>query len=296
MCNGLKNYRKRRIMKRILLALLFFTLSSVSLVYSLEISTYEFSFEIKSPQNVKEKVSISFRDANVSRLVFKFSNEIRDITVYENGELVSYTFEKIGDEYELKIPVINNSGKIDITATADDMVYYGKNEFMLAINLFIPENIFANVSVFLPEGYVIAKKGYFPENGVLNTDGKRISISWINLNGEVNVVVNFEPSYNRNSDYTIFILIILPWVIVMLVYYYKIKSFENLLRGFDEVEQSIIRYLSKKKVCYQRDVVSDLSLNKVKVSRTIKKLESKGMVRKEKIGRKTKIYWMKSFK
>ena len=282
-------------MRKVLSVVLFFVLVSINLVHSLEISRYEFYFDIKSPESVKEKISMSFSNANVSRLVFRFSNEIKDITVYENGELVGYTLEKIDDEYELKIPVTKSSGDIEIIATANDMIYYGKDEFIFALNLFIPENVFANISVVLPEGYVIAKKGYFPENGLLSTDGKRILINWMNMNGDVNIVVNFGSSSNKSSDYFI-LLIILLWIIILLVYYYRKKSFENLLKGFDETEQSIIRYLSKKKVCYQKDIVSDLSLNKVKVSRTIKKLESKGLIKKEKIGRKTKIYWMKSFK
>ncbi len=161
----------------------------------------------------------------------------------------------------------------------------GNKYFFISKSEIHPNSI---IKVILPGG-AYSNENYFifPKNYKLSTNGQNIILEW-NHNGEKEILIPYEIKSEKN--YWIYVLI--AFLIVYIIYFYfnnkkekRNKYTQNLFRE----EKKIMNYLLKKKVCWTKELVKDLEISKVRLSRKLRKLEEKGLIEKKPYGNENKI-------
>lgn len=258
------------------------------LVNSLIIENYTFYFDVISDNYVKETIKFSFMNAT-NYFIFDFRNSIKDISVFENGKPASFFVNRTDEKTTIKIPVTNNNGNVEIDLTLTDVVYSNGDNKLFLTSIEVPKGFNYSITVKIPVGYKVVD--YEPSYGVLSTDGSNIFVSW-NISGSEEFMVKFKKANSSSSILFIFFLLF-SWFVVVSIYYFKNKSFQEFLSGFDEEARKIILFIKRNRVVYQKDIVTTFNLSKVKVTRMMKRLENLGVVKRKKIGKKVKVYWNK---
>lgn len=173
-------------------------------------------------------------------------------------------------------------------------------KFFFIINNPLLKNI-SKVQLQLPEGAVLSKDYIvFPKNYELKTNGRNIMLSWKNLS-DSKILVSYE-IINNNFDlvpYLLFIFLIILIIIYALKRINKIKSkkikkskskkiskkeqLKKLLtKNLLEDEKRIIEYLVDKKnnEAWTKEILKHVNISKVKLSRKLKSLSQKGLIKK----------------
>ena len=251
--------------------------------------------------------------------------------IHDNKVLVEHYFESVSN-LELKIPYdVNNvevNGnfifeenilKIDhgenisikyITSTMIDKS--GKKYYFISKNYFNESQI---VKLVFPVSAVLVKEGLiFPEPDLIISDGRSIILNWKNYNEE-QILVNYE-FLSKN----VFVWYILVFIILFIIYFIfqrriskkKIEKIKNKVekkkkeiketkkeiftKNLFEDEKRIIEYLLNKKnnESWTKEIFKDLGITKVKLSRKLRSLEQKGLIKKIPYGNENRILLIKS--
>lgn len=166
--------------------------------------------------------------------------------------------------------------------------------------------------VMLPEGMFLATEGvfqpYLPINGEKGSDGRRIFVSWRKENltaGEsFNTQVSYEAPSDNSGTVALFTggLLGLGAIIVALIigFWFFFKRFKKnikivlpVLKGDEKrIMELIIR---DKGNTNQKLLVRESNFSKARVSKILKSLQERGIVRLERIGRSNNVYLAKDF-
>ena len=94
----------------------------------------------------------------------------------------------------------------------------------------------------------------------------------------------------------------LIWIVTVIIFiaamagmtfYFRKRSKKDFLTGFRKDEKRAIIYLEQKKDVFQSSFQHELGFSRAKSTRIVKKLEEKGLLRKEEYGRTNKLHWLK---
>jgi uncharacterized membrane protein len=153
----------------------------------------------------------------------------------------------------------------------------------------------------LDEGYVISNQDVYPSNYELETDGQKISLVWNieNVTARDNFAM-FVVIKGINSNIIgvmVLVIIILAILIAIawLYYYNYIKSGSKKEAKFErhllESEKRVIEELknNEKKELWQKELQIKTGFSKAKLSRVIRDLESRGLIRKIPLGNTNKV-------
>lgn len=282
-------------MKPVIFALVFafFLLPSAN---ALEISDYNITFEIMPDTSVMETVSMAFASPlNASSLNYVVLGEISGLSVSDGVNSIGYTLEKSGNEYNVRFVAPEGTGRLVIKFTANDLVFSSESVYSFSTSLKPPEANSVSIKAFLPAGFAIYRDVVYPEAHETLSDGERIYIEW-KPEGGVETLVSFK-FYNTHSDYSLLITAImgiaLIAVVVYLVGYYRKKVRKEFERGFSEDERKVLLILSKNRTCMQKKLEKELKFSRAKMTRVVKKLEAKGLVEKERVGRTNRLFFKK---
>jgi uncharacterized membrane protein len=178
----------------------------------------------------------------------------------------------------------NNSDKISyITSTYIEKD--GKKIFFISKD---PKQIGADITLTLPEGTLISQKYFiYPKEYSLTTDGRNIILKWINSTDQ-DVFVPYE--IPTKSSWAMYGLILLIVLILGGSFYFtkKMKKDRKTLNLYRD-EKRIMDYLLNKKECWTKEIVKDLGISKVRLSRKLRSLEEKGLIEKEPHGNENRI-------
>jgi len=183
--------------------------------------------------------------------------------------------------------------------------------FYFSTKLNIPENISRVViKAVLDKGFVLVEKSdeptmllpYFPKDGQEGSDGRHIFVVWerndLKPDDNIDVSVSYEKiTPDVNQDF-IFPLIGILIVIIAAVMWMKLKGQKantdmNILVTD---EKKIIEILKEHKgMCKQRNLVEETDFSKAKVSRLVKNLEERNIIKTEKTGRTKNIHLIANF-
>ena len=283
-------------MKRFLFILFFaFILLSQNAV-SLEISEYNITFDILANGYVSEDVSMVFAEKlNTSTLNYVVLGEISDLKIFSDGENIGYVLEKSGNERNVKFVVPEGTESLGINFKANDLVFAKDHIYSFSTELRPPSPEKMNIIAFLPKGFAIYRDVIHPEGYEILTDGERIYLKWSFENPE-DILVSFK-FYNTHSDYSLGILIVMVLLVIgmaaYLVMHYRKKVKTEFLRGFTEDERKVLKSLSERKVCMQKKLEKEFGFSRAKMTRVVKKLEGKGLLEKERIGRTNRLFFKK---
>ncbi len=168
-----------------------------------------------------------------------------------------------------------------------------------------------NLKIVLPSGYVLSSIGdasnelVYPSGYSIGSDGKSIILKWNDVYEEV--IVFYEGA--ENSYYLFWVGIFCLIVVGFLFWKIKEKRFSkelerlkresqdkkkvekrvNVSRNLFGEEKRIVELLMERKSCWMKELVRELGISKVMVSRKVRSLIEKGIVVKEKFGREAKI-------
>lgn len=263
---------------------------------SLEISEYNITFDILANGHVNERVSMIFAESpNVSTLNYVVLGDISDLRISSDRRNIDYVMEKTGNEYNVKFVVPEGAESLVITFTAKDLVFAKDSIYNFFATFQPPVSRNINVFAFLPKGFAIYRDVVYPEGYEILTDGERIYVKWSFRNPE-DIPISFK-FYRTYSDYSLAVLFIMGLITTAiatyLIVHYRVRIREEFLRGFTEDERKVLSVLSKRRVCMQKKLEREFGFSRAKMTRVVKRLEAKGLVEKERVGRTNRLFYKK---
>ncbi|MBU5688618.1 MAG: MarR family transcriptional regulator [Candidatus Aenigmarchaeota archaeon] len=262
---------------------LFLFLLFIKITVAAEIQVYSVIFDIQPDMSVKQEIKIVFaeplEERNLSYILTGHAYDFKANNTFEEIKI-----KKTGDSIVLLIP--NGTRQLYLSFETKDLIknYNDGKEFLTY--LYLPEAKISKFKLLLPKGYVLYKEGVIPK-GKIETDGERIFVVWENLPFETPIIVRFYQTSQNKLE----LLLAFALIVIALIIWLKIRKDESYLLGFSNDEIKVINVLKEKRVIYQNKLEKELGFSRAKMTRIIKKLEDKGLVEKEKIGRTNKLKW-----
>ncbi len=270
--------------------LLFFTTPSLAL-YHIEIYG-----EISQKNTVILNYTlIELNNEKGREITIIFEDELEILSIPENCKIISYGVSCTLDEGK----------RIKIDISTEKKVKKEEDKYVFEENFRVLENVKSvTILIKLPEGAVLPEKGikFLPENATIGTDGRRILLLWSreNLNsGEVYGVKVFYEIISENEGFPlIFILIpVLGILILILFVFLKRRGDEKMALSLLKEDEKIVMEIILKypKGVNQKKIVLESGYSKAKISKVLKSLADRGIIKLERIGRTNKVYLRKDF-
>ncbi len=296
------------------LATLCILLLSSEIVHGLAISSYDVSLALME-QELHEQITIRFLNTEsfpLEHFSYVFDGEIRNLLVYdETGPLdsevrkerdgrtsISSRFRKPlapGDSYALTLE-FDTSGYVT--------AYPDFSEFSIVLRL--PRNTDSfSMKLRLPEGALLPRplkeplrtSDVIPLPDNTYSDGKSVIFEWRRSDiKEFSAYVKYLPEGGGPRNYGKILLAILALAALLLAFYLWKKRAVEKIEYLKEDEQLIIRSIMNEDGIDQKKIQQLTNFSKAKVSKIISDLDSRNIVRKEKFGRRNKLYLTKEFK
>ena len=267
--------------------LLVLLISVISPVFAqASIKDYEIKYYIED-SSVREVIRIELPSAPSS--VNFTSGEVRDVSVRDRSGNLSYEIKKDNNFYYWTI-FLKNDTNILISFYSDGMVFTGgdASQFFSELSLESYEKL--AIYAYLPHGDTVVS--FYPKYGVPITDGKRIGMIWEYRNSEIldiPVSVRFEKT---KTDYVPYLgAVLLVFVIVSLIHYYRKRVHTEFMSGFLEDEKKVVKYLIRNRTSYQNIIEKEFKFSRAKMTRIVKKLEQRDLLKKERKGRTNRLTW-----
>ncbi len=196
-----------------------------------------------------------------------------------------------------------NSKNIVITFQTNSLITSSGGVYILKFGIPITDLInHTYVKVDLPKGYIISGRvndSYYPPSGVIGSSGRTIYVSWSvdrpQIGEYLRFYVYYEPASKTNFIYAIVALLVLA-ILVVIIYISRSRS-KMILTALSSDEKRVMEMILKNKNIYQRDIVRETGFSKAKVSRILKTFEERGLIKRERRGRKSKIklvnFWVR---
>ncbi|NCN86210.1 ArsR family transcriptional regulator [archaeon] len=237
-------------------------------------------------------------------LPFAFAIDTINYKIYGDKVLVEASFEKglflnlpkdyslleTNSEYLIQEGYIYLKGKGNLSFITKSFIDKNGDEYFFVVKE--EENIGKKVSVYLPEySNLIERYIVYPKDYSLKTNGQNIILSWENIT-EKEILVPYSTQKNNYWIVWPVLLILLGGIFYKFSKNNKEKIFsKNLFRE----EKEIVEYLIKKKnkSCWTKEIVKELGISKVRLSRKLRNLEEKGLIKKEPHGNENRIILQK---
>jgi uncharacterized membrane protein len=199
---------------------------------------------------------------------------------------------------------------ITVTYSSDESVNKRDSYLLFADSFKLTEDIKTlNVLVKLPEATGLKEpieSSYTPSDALIGSDGRRLVINWLRNNlpaGETfDVSIAFEPTgavipSEFPIEYVI-VIIVISFSAFALFYqfYYKNRGVKLIFPVLKKDEKIIFNSIMKNgSGVNQKVIVKDSGYSKAKVSKVLKSLSERGLIKLERIGRSNKVHIVKNF-
>lgn len=271
---------------------LFIVLLSPSLASAQEFYTYSIRADI-SQDIVSEEVEITF--SNISELSYTVDGNIEDLHVYSRDGGVSFSLEK-GPHSYLVVSDLSNKGHLRLAFKTDAplsrrgdesaalfKVRYPLDVKNFSLRLTLPEN---SLPTSTRDAYSI-----FPSPTYMFIEEGRYNMIWerqgIAKGAELAFTASFSPPEKSITPYVLALMMLAISSAGLLLY--RRKREELFMKGLDEDERRVVSLLRAGKED-QNEIQEELGFSKVKMTRVLQKLEGKGLVRKERVGRRNRVF------
>lgn len=233
------------------------------------------------------KVLVGYYLSNVSNLELKLPYDVSNPEVNVNFTLEE-GFLKINHGTNVSIKYITKSL---LDKSGKEMYFTSKN--------FLNES--SNVKLVLSEGFVLVEGGLlFPKPTKISSDGRNIILIWEDFSGK-DLVIKYR-QVNKSNSFLYLSLIILFFIILISlnkfrkskIFPFKIRK-KSLTKNLFEDEKRIVEYLLKRKdnESWTKELIRDLKISKVKLSRKLRSLEQKELIKKVPFGSENRIKLIK---
>jgi len=253
-------------------------------VLAADIQVYSVIFDVQQDMKVKEEIKIVFNESlEQTKLTYILSGDAYNIKA--NNSIEEIRVEREGESLVLFVP--KGSRQIYLSFETSELVknYNDGKEFLTYMH--VPKAKLTKLQLLLPKGYAFYKDGVMPP-GEMGTDGERIFVSWKDVERETALMARFYKTEQSRVE----LLLAAALIAAALIVWAKSRQDESYLLGFSNDEIKVIEAVKAKRIVYQNKLEKELGFSRAKMTRIIKKLEEKGLVQKEKIGRTNKIRWL----
>jgi len=206
---------------------------------------------------------------------------------------------------------MKSSKQTDIVITYDSTKVNKRDNYFLFSDSFkitSDTNKFS-VLIKLSEGTGLRKpieNSYSPGNALIGSDGRRNIISWnidnVKKDSKIDVSIAFEKigetvmSELPIEVLVIVIILVVVGIIIFYQFYWKNKNMRIILPILKKDEKIIFDTIMKHgDGVNQKIIVNDSGYSKAKVSKVLKSLKERGVLKLERIGRKNKVSIDKNF-
>ena len=263
---------------------------SLDLVSAQTIDKLNIQFEIQDDLSVKENLTFSFSELYYDEITeYSLNEKVTDISVYDDSQKLDYKL----NNSKLEIYLVKPTNKLSISFKTDKTIFRNSDVYHFFTELNFEKQDIRNfeTKLILPLNYGLYNHIYKPENGVISSDGKRVILTWNNL--DTKQPIFFSVKFTKLNSNTIFFFIIFGLIggIGLIYVLYKRKLGKAISYGFSEDEQKAIDYIKNKGTIWQKELQKEFKFSRAKSTRIIKKLESKNLIKKEDFGRTNKISW-----
>lgn len=168
-------------------------------------------------------------------------------------------------------------------------------------DLYMPMNVKSLwYEIILPEGMILVKNSTSPSGWDTTTDGRRIFVFWnlknMTKGDTFSPVIYYESGIIIESQliYIIPALVILVGIVIFL--WRRKRGVQVVLPVLKEDERKIFKAIMKHgSGVKQKMIVKEGNYSKAKVSKVLKSLEERGLVRLERLGRTNKVHLVSNF-
>jgi uncharacterized membrane protein len=291
-------------MKKILILILFILFSVPA--FSQRIYQYGITAEIFENNTVSYKLTLIF--VNSSNQTFTIP-----IGFPNNINMNSDTDCKV-QSGTLETSIVCNivsPNKTTVVVTYDSSQKVEKNKYYLFTDSFRINSDTDSIPILikLPEGTGLREPiegSYSPENALIGSDGRRTIVNWQMNNLKKGDRIDISIAYERIGEVVIsevplqiiamIIVLIAVSVGVFYQFYWKNKNIKLILPILKKDEKKIFDTITKHgSGVNQKIIVNDSGYSKAKVSKVLKSLEERGVLKLERIGRKNKVHIDKKF-
>jgi len=206
--------------------------------------------------------------------------------------------------------VMKDGISITVNYKSDDTVDNKKNYFLFSKAFKVPIDVKTlSVLVKIPEGTALrepTEESYSPDEALVGSDGRRPIIAWERSNFKAGKTFDTTIAYemiNENIDYRNYIVVFVFGIIVIAIIFavYKLRvkkeTIKSLMPVLKEDEKKVMDALLKHgSGVNQKLIVKDSNYSKAKVSKVLKSLAERGLIKLERIGRKNRVYFGSEFK
>jgi len=225
--------------------------------------------------------------------------------------LLPATYENLEStgNFEIIKNILFSSEPSTITFSTDAYLRKTNKELLFTQQKFTDGQI--NIKVILPEGYILSDGLVFPKEYTISSNGRNVILEWSNF--EQTEIIIFYENPNETGN-MVYLLILFLVILATIIFYFqqkhhkkKVKKIESkqkekitaIKKNRKELithnlfgdEKRIVEYLltKKGKSCWTKEMVRDLEMPKVRLSRKVRSLSEKGFVKKEPHGNENRV-------
>ncbi|MEE9525641.1 MAG: hypothetical protein V3V78_03495 [Candidatus Woesearchaeota archaeon] len=288
------------------LFILFVLLLTINIVYAIDIDNYNSEFNI-----VKNKVVVDTEIEFATKVAGTY-----DFTLPEDFEALSVYIDDNPAPYNLQnnklILVLKGDSKISFNYVTEEFV--DKTNFLINMNFdYDIDNL--KISLILPEGSSLKKPitqgdltsgSIYPQPTQATTDGRSLIFIWektdIKQGDETSIFTQIQPKTNIIPFILIPLAIILILIGIILFRKKRIEIKEKIIVQKEDYvekhlkpdEEQIINVLKLKEgSCEQGTLRIATNFSKAHLSRLLKELEDRKVIKKEKRGKKNLVFLKK---
>lgn len=292
------------IKKLIMILIIFILMLMINTVSAVTIEEEKISLDIKEDGSVDWIININYQD-NVTKTDYYILTTISDIKVVGGNE---NELKCEAEEYKIGTSIICDDiqeKKVTYYFTAYDLIKTSKLIKTFSYSFPMTDIVKKfDLTLKLPLGAAIVKedtlnktglKPFKPENGTEGSDGRRIFVQWVFNNPELGKTIETSVIYEQIFGLTQILIIavaviVAAFMISVVLLFKKKNKIEQVLPVLNENERKVMQViLSSKDWVDQRKIVKEVDFSKSKVSRIIKDLEQRGLIKTEKRGRANKV-------
>lgn len=294
--------------------LLFIALSSYG--YALPDRIIFLGAEVELGETAHASLTITFdENSRIKEFNLPLFYNIQNLKAESNFGNVSCSQQKkpFGSEIECAISPTPEKRMLKIEYDSFDLIKRVDKQFLYKQEFHVPlETKLLSFKVMLPEGMFLTSEGifqpYIPLNGEKGSDGRRIFISWRRENLSAGESFDTQVLYESVSDNSQIIALFtggifgLTIIIIVLVlgfwFFYKRfkKNIRIVLPVLKSDEKIIMELILKYKGnTNQKLLVRESNYSKAKVSKILKSLQERGIIKLEREGRSNNVYLVKDF-
>jgi len=268
---------------------------------------YQYNVVAELGDNVQYKQTFILSNYTENRFTFSIPGSLYDFAI-DSDVVCEQKDDTWGKTVECVIPYGGDRIDISVSYTAQNKIAGQKNYLIYSDSFKMPYRVERfSLLVKLPEGNGLIKSddAYTPAGALLGSDGRRASIYWVGqelVEGYTfDSSVAYEPigAFDYASMETMFIIIItiIILAVVFLKYFGRPKQeIKVILPVLKEDEKKIFESIIKHEPgVNQKVVVKDSGYSKAKVSKVLKNLQERGLLKLERMGRTNKVHYDKKF-